>query len=168
MQEECVRAERYRAGASVVRLLVGIDHYPGTWSNFGDYAAWKPLEILLRRINDPDDPWYGKSAAIMETGFSTWHETEATQADQVEWIRTSLSEVWRQAVHNNPCRKHDLVALNYYQLIDDENPPTEPEGRKIPQERHFGVWNADLEPKAGWGPLKTKIAEFRGAACAKP
>src|SRR5208282_4560474 len=52
--------------------IVGLDHYPRTWT-VGIHERWSKIVDLARAIATAPlgSPWHGRHLAIMETGFST-------------------------------------------------------------------------------------------------
>ena len=94
--------------------IIGIDSFPETYK-LNNARSWEPLEILLRRVNDPTDPWYGKKPALLETGFSTYIPGLKTPARQAEWIRSSFEAI-RQL---NDGFSNSIQILNWYKLFND-------------------------------------------------
>jgi hypothetical protein len=139
-------------GAGEYIDVIGVDHYPGTWA-VSAYSAWEPLETLIERINDPDDAWYGKAGAVMETGYSSWAALVADEEDQQEWINESLPAMLELVREANATQEHGVWLGNYYQLIDVDT-----DG--IGQEAHFGILHSDFEHKTGYPDLQTQIATF--------
>ena len=126
--------------------VIGVDHYPGTWS-LGPFTNWWPVDRLLERIQTPGDVWYGKQGAVLETGFSTWAPDLADELDQVAWIDQSLPAL-RERVKSGP-----IVLGAFYQLIDANT-------AEWGHEAHFGILKSDLTPKPGYENLKQQIAQF--------
>ena len=132
--------------------VIGVDHYPGTWACC-DNRDWGPLEILIRRINDPDDPLYGKLGAVMETGYSSWAPVVADEVRQRDWINESLPRMRALVADANAQQDFGIVLGNYYQLIDVET-----DG--VGQEAHFGILHSDLTHKVGYDALRAMLATF--------
>lgn len=143
---------RWIEGAGEMIDVIGIDHYPGTWVGFS-YTDWTPVENLVRRINDPNDVWFGKQGAVMETGFSTWAITVADQARQEQWIRESLPALRDIIRTNNQQRANKVLFGNYYQLIDVDT-------SGILQENHFGILTSDFTRKQGFNTLQSYLGQF--------
>ena len=132
--------------------VIGIDHYPGTWSGV-DYTDWSPLDTLTRRINDPADPWYGKQGAIMETGYSSWAPWVADEEDQRDWIEQSMPVLRERVVSNNETNEYAVLHGNFYQLIDVDT-----DG--VGQEAHFGILHSNFTEKQGYSALVQQISQF--------
>lgn len=94
--------------------IIGIDSFPGTY-RLGNASSWKPLETLLRRVNDPNSTWYGKKAALLETGFSTYIPYLKSRARQAQWIRSNFEVISRL----NDSFPSSLCILNWYKLFND-------------------------------------------------
>ncbi len=93
--------------------IIGIDSFPETY-RVSNGRSWNPLEILLRRVNDPTDTWYGKKAALLETGFSTYIPLLKTAARQANWIRDNFDAIGRL----NDTFSNSLSILNWYKLFN--------------------------------------------------
>ena len=139
---------RWVQGAGEVIDVIGVDHYPGTWAGFS-FTDWSPADTLLNRINDPQDPWFGKMGAVMETGFSSWAILIADQTRQAMWIEESLTAL-RQIISSQENLAHKIVFANYYQLIDVDT-------EDVLQEAHFGILESTLRRKIGFNALKEQI-----------
>jgi hypothetical protein len=96
--------------------IIGIDHYPGTYS-LSRAKSWKPLKTLLNRVNDPGDLWYGKVPAILETGFSTYIPAIKNFSRLQKWIQDSFSAIGRI----NERYQNSLYILNWYKLFNDRD-----------------------------------------------
>ncbi len=94
--------------------IIGIDSFPETYK-LGNARSWEPLHTLLRRVNDPKDTWYGKKAALLETGFSTYIPLLKSYARQAAWIRYNFEAVSRL----NDDFPSSLCILNWYKLFND-------------------------------------------------
>ena len=72
------KAERLLAATGTSIDVVGIDHYPGTWT-VGSDKSWKAGVQALSEINLdlPGSVWSGRRLAIMETGY----------ASNLSWLR---------------------------------------------------------------------------------
>jgi parallel beta-helix repeat protein len=125
--------------------IVGIDHYPGTWS-LEPYDSWYQIGVLLNIIEN-----YGKKAAVMETGFSTWEPFRHSEQDQQEFINTAFPAI-RDEIQTI---EKDLVFVGWYELTDEEKPT-------IPwllPEKHFGILHLDLTPKLGYNDLRQQFSQ---------
>jgi len=132
--------------------IVGIDHYPGTWS-MESYNSWYQLDMLFN-ITD----YYGKKAAVMEAGYATgpwwWRFPDGlhTQDKQKHFINTAIPTI---RILTKLYTK-DLVFVGWYELTDEENP-------SIPwllPEKYFGILRADLSPKLGYNDLKQQFSKW--------
>ena len=134
--------------------IIGIDHYPGTWA-FQPADNWAVLERLLTRVNDPNDMWYGKKPAIIETGYSTYLPWWKTEQRQARWIEQALprihaiNEQWRARGGQT------LAIVGWYELYD------EPGGRMIPPLSRFGILHAPA--RKGYTSRKASFAALRRA-----
>jgi hypothetical protein len=141
-----------RAGDAID--IIGVDYYPGTWT-ITPYDDWSPLQRVLEKISDPNDPAFGKKAAIQETGFSTflcfWHN----EFDQKNWINTSLPAL-REIIRSHNARyANKVVSCCWYELLDTDTSG----GWWL--ENHFGILRSDWSKKPGFGDLRARIAEFK-------
>lgn len=153
--------------------VIGVDHYPGTWS-LDAWYDWDPLEVVLKRCNTQGDLAYGKKPAVLETGYSTWLPSLFNDAAQVRWLNTSLPAL-RAMVEDARILEHPVWLLNYYQLQDGYQAPdgTHVKGHGprpgaasgIPEEAHFGVTldAPGFVKKPGYAELKKQIAAFAAA-----
>jgi len=122
--------------------IVGIDHYPGTWS-LEPYDSWYQIDVLFN-ITDK----YGKKVAVMETGFSTWEPFMHSEQDQRQFINTALPAIREKADSSGK----ELIFVGWYELVDEENPSV-----PLPQEYNFGILHSDLTPKLGYNDLKQQF-----------
>jgi hypothetical protein len=140
--------------------VIGVDHYPGTWTATL-YTDWGPLQTLIDRINNPEDVWYGKRGAILETGFSSWAALVSDQNRQKVWIEESLPVAREMIRAAQDTGSFGIELVNYYQLIDTN---TYGEGTGLYEtgpEAHFGVVSDQFEYKLGFEALKTEVATYR-------
>lgn len=94
--------------------VVAIDHYPGTWYTSMD---WSPLARLSAKINDPNDPCYGKEGAIMETGYSSWFP--GSEYLQESFINTDLGFLMKGIVtYNNQFFDNKITIGCWYKVVD--------------------------------------------------
>jgi cysteine-rich repeat protein len=122
--------------------IIGIDHYPGTWSG-GDGSDWYPLDRLFYYMQ-----FYGKKGAIVETGYTTYPRNYQTEEQQKQWINIALPII-KEKVQG----RSDIVFANYYELMDSEEWDW-----LRPQEAYFGIMqkNGSIK-KAGFDTLKKQI-----------
>ncbi|MCW5853306.1 MAG: glycosyl hydrolase 53 family protein [Anaerolineae bacterium] len=115
--------------------IIGIDHYPGTWA-LQPADDWGVLERLMTRVNDPNDTWYGKKPAIIETGYSTYLPWWSTERRQAQWIEQALPRIYAINASWRERGGQTLSILGWYELYD------EPGGRLIPPLSRFGILHA--------------------------
>ncbi len=141
---------RYLLTAGDCIDIVGIDHYPGTWS-LESYEIWDQLYTLFH-ITD----YYGKKAAVIETGYTTWYphpvDYPHTEEKQQKFINTAFPTIRELTKLNN----WELVFVGWYELTDEEKPSV----LWLPTEKYFGILNVTLVPKAGYEDLKQQFAEW--------
>ena len=119
--------------------IVAIDHYPGTWCCGFNYRDWGALDTLLQIARD-----FGKEAAIMETGFSTFDEPYNDQDNQEDFVNNALDEILtKTGTHNRQYPANALLVVSWYELVDRCTGCW-----KVPQEEpNFGI----LTSSAPWG-----------------
>ncbi|MBO8181263.1 MAG: right-handed parallel beta-helix repeat-containing protein [Archaeoglobus sp.] len=131
--------------------IVGIDHYPGTWSS-ESYDSWYQLQILFNITE-----YYKKKAAVIETGYATgpwwWYYPDGfhTEEKQRLFINAALSTI-KDTV--NTLGK-DMIFVGWYELADEENP-----SMGLPPEKYFGILNVSLIPKSGYNDLRSQFSEW--------
>ena len=162
--EDAVTDWIVHAGAHI--HVIGVDHYPGTWSPVSA-TDWTPLDILIARINDPSDEWYGKEGMILETGYSSWAWLLADEYDQRDWINAALPAARAKINDNNLNNPYPIIGANFYQLIDTCTDAFDPAncrnndpvfGQGI--EAHFGIIHSNFSEKVGYGALKNQLQQF--------
>lgn len=139
--------------------FVGIDHYPGTYS-LSNARDWQVLNRLFERISDPNNSWYGKKPAILETGYSTYMPFFKSEIDQRNWINNAFPEIRR--INNKWFNRNGqaLRIIVWYKLLNDHAEEW------LNPEAHFGVLRI-LKPglpfvhKAGYDALRQ---QFRSLA----
>ena len=117
----------YHTGTSID--VVGIDHYPGTWA-LGPNKSWASCMQTLSGIDTtiPGTVWYGRTLAIVETGFSTNIPRVRGQAQQKEFyldLAQSLQTL-------GPLRNR-LLLVGFYELCDSNSHAF------LNPEAHFGL-----------------------------
>lgn len=132
--------------------IIGIDHYPGTWTATG-YDDWYPLDALINRITNPTDPCYGKEGAIMETGYSTYVIGHA-EPQQQDFINTALPIIKDKVKAHNRNHTNKIILANWYELIDSNS------GGGGDIEYHFGVLYTDRAKKPAYEDLAYQIKTF--------
>lgn len=134
--------------------MIGIDHYPGTWTISGA-DDWYPLDVLSQKITNPSSYCYGKEGAIMETGFSSYMWPWHTQDDQKNWIKTALPIIRNKVTGHNNTYTNKILFSNWYELMDANTYG----GGNI--ENHFGIVESDTNAKkAGYSDLKYQISLY--------
>lgn len=139
--------------------VIGIDHYPGTWS-YGNGSDWYPLDWLSSYIANPTSNGYGKEGAIMETGYSSWAWMLADEYDQRNWVNTALPIIRTKINTHNAAYSNDIILGSIYELADDNT-----NGGANP-ELHFGFMHSDwytagnAAKKVAYEALKTRIKSF--------
>ena len=129
--------------------IVAIDHYPGTWIN-ESYDHWSELDTLFSIADQ-----YGKQAAVMETGYTTYYyhpiDYPHTENKQRNFINSALPAIRQKA------QQHYLAFVTWYELVDElGNIPFWP----WVAEYHFGICKSDLSPKLGYNDLKYQFSLF--------
>lgn len=81
---------------------IGVDHYPGTWT-LGEWTDWRPLELLFELTGRRQ-----KRAGVLETGFSSWSPTFASELDQARWVNASLPALFEAS------KGRRLDVVNWY------------------------------------------------------
>jgi hypothetical protein len=125
--------------ADVLRLsgrsidIVGVDHYPGTWTVGIRQNRWNEVIQIADIIASAPvgSPWFNRRLAIIETGFST-NAIMRDQERQSEYFQ-NLTRVAK-----NLKRKSvgDGVLLGVYELCDGDS------SAWFDPEAHFGVLNS--------------------------
>lgn len=139
--------------------ILGIDHYPFTWSV---PDGWSCLSLLLSKTNNPNDACYGKSAAVMETGYSTFLPNRI--AVQSTFIKTSIALTLRWVVtYANTNLKYGVSIGCWYKSIDAIPNILKWEPGMI-VESNFGImygWGgSDWTTKPGYADLKDAIGQY--------
>lgn len=128
--------------------VIGIDHYPGTWS-VGDWGG-----NVLDRLGALGRRW-GKAVAVLETGLSTTPCTMPwnTEAAQAAWVREQLPRIRAKArALEQSGVRFELV--NWFKLEDRETSDC------FDPEDHFGVVRTDRSKKPAFDALREQIASF--------
>lgn len=94
--------------------IVAIDHYPGTWCCGSNYWDWAALDTLAQIARD-----FGKEAAVMETGFSTYRDPDHSQTSQEQFVNGALDTVLSKTLtHNRNYPANSILFVSWYELID--------------------------------------------------
>lgn len=127
--------------------IVGLDHYPGTWT-VGIHERWSRIVGLARAIASAplSSPWHGRRLAIMETGFSTNFigRGEVRQAEYFEGV----VKVAQRLKETN--RGEDPF-LGIYELCDENSQSW------LDPEAHFGLLTSDLRPKRAFAMMANAL-----------
>ncbi len=121
---------------------------PGTWIN-QPYDHWDELDTLFTITDE-----YGKKAAVIETGFSTYKIViplppplppivivNHTEEMQKEFINTAFPAIRGKAQAN----ERNLTFVTWYELVDEDNPSV-----PIEAEKHFGIIRSNFTKKLGY------------------
>jgi hypothetical protein len=138
--------------------LIGLDHYPGTWSlGFGD--NWEAVDETVRKIESAEStsPWYGRQVVIMETGYSSNLPLLRDEQDQADYFR-SLQEKLLQL---RSFHSASLCLFGVYELADSDSTAI------LDPEAHFGLLRSDtLGPKQAFESVRAlfeRIEEARSS-----
>lgn len=130
--------------------IVGLDHYPGTWT-VGLQNRWaEVVEIADRVASAPrGSPWFGRRVAIMETGFSTNApmRDEEQQSKYFENVASVVARLPRSA-------GGDGAVFGIYELCDGSS------SAWLDPEAHFGLLTSDLQPKRAFATVAQIVASF--------
>jgi hypothetical protein len=132
-------------GAAASIDVIGIDHYPGTWS-FGDWGG-----NILDRLGDLGRT-YAKAVAVLETGFSTTPCTLPfnSEGQQARWIGEQLPRMRSKARALERSGVH-VAMFNWFKIEDrDTHDCFDPED-------HFGVVRSDRTKKPAYDALRKEI-----------
>jgi len=137
--------------------VLGIDHYPGTWSPYQSYDHWSELVDLFNLIANR---YPGKEAAVIETGFATAEYDSLNnlymQKKQEEFINAALPKI--RSIARNPDKSKGvrLRFIGWYELADEP-------WKDIPKEPYFGILmylNGNFYAKMGYDDLKYQFKQF--------
>ncbi len=108
------------------------------------YNYWNELDALFEIADQ-----YGKKAAVMETGYTTYKygglplvDYPNNETKQRNFINTAIPAIKEKA------DKHSLLFVTWYELID------EPNAGPLPAEKEFGIIYSNFTPKLGYNDLK--------------
>ncbi|MGE0174761.1 MAG: hypothetical protein AB7T49_18355 [Oligoflexales bacterium] len=98
--------------------VVGLDHFPMTWSLYS-VTDWSPVKDILNQVRNQEGVWAGKRVAIAETGFSSWIPGvgESLQNLYIENTLGSLYKIFRE----DPTLLDHTELLAWYQLVDNRS-----------------------------------------------
>lgn len=130
--------------------VVGLDHYPGTWTIWGQ-GDWSDVIELSSAVAtaEPGSLWHGRHICIMETGYST--NAPSRGQEQQKAFYGGLNQV-RQLLRQSSIP--GLPVLGIYELCDwDSSAGLDPEA-------HFGILDSQLKPKESFEVVKSLIKEL--------
>lgn len=127
--------------------IIGLDHYPGTWTIIS-HNRWNKVKKVADRIaaSSPASIWFNRRLAIMETGYCTnfQRRNEYKQSQYFSSLRSISSYLKRRL-------SHDGFILGIYELCDmDTAAGSDPES-------HFGVMTSQLKAKLAFGAVKDLV-----------
>lgn len=118
--------------------IVGLDHYPETWT-VGWGNRWQSILELAEDISHAAEGsvWSNRSLAVFETGYST-NAPLRTGKEQTSYFRNLGPEI-------EQLRSHGALSLfGIYELCDGNS------SAGLNPEAHFGILTSDLRPKAAY------------------
>ena len=91
---------------------------------------------------------------MLETGYSSWNEAIASEADQAKWMGVSIPAMME--LYNSSSSSGVFELINFYQLLDGVSK------QFPPQEASFGVMRPppSFEHKPAFATLKAQISKF--------
>jgi hypothetical protein len=141
--------------------VVGLDHFPMTWSLYM-VTDWSPVEKILLKIRNAEGPWANKKLAIAETGFSSWIPGVGDRLQDF-YVESTLKSLYK-IFENDPTRFENTELLGWYQLVDvNSGVPGSLNASEWLTESKFGVLTdrADgYKPKRSFDRLKDHIRKF--------
>lgn len=130
--------------------IIGLDHYPGTWT-IGQHERWADVIELAELIaNAPTGSiWSNRRLAVLETGFSTNAilRDERRQADYFRQLHELTTKLKTQAGAKG-------FVLGIYELCDANSTAG------LDPEAHFGLMTTDLRPKKAFSVAVDLVASF--------
>ncbi len=132
--------------------VIGLDHYPGTWTTSAP-SDWRDIRNFLTEVKSakPDSIWFDHQVAIMETGFST----------NVPWLRGEKQQVsFFDAFDAELQLEGDRIGLvGFYELSDRDSRAI------LDPEAHFGLVTSDrLTPKAAFARVREICSRIRAGS----
>lgn len=127
------KAERLLSQTGTSIDIVGIDHYPGTWT-IGPRRSWAAGIRMLSEI-DPASPgtaWYGRELAIAETGYAS-NLPGLRGPDQQQHFFLDLERRLRRLGTSRGA----LAFVGFYELCDSDSRAF------LNPEAHFGLLEDD-------------------------
>lgn len=134
---DCIHQLLESAGHAID--VIGIDHYPGTWT-LTDTTDWTGFLALAHEVAHaaPTSPWRRVRLALIETGFATNEPLVRTPGQQARYF----DEAQRIVAQVDALRPEGLLShIGVYELVDlNSHAILDPEG-------HFGLLTSDLARK---------------------
>ncbi len=135
-------ADTLHASGSAVDLI-GLDHYPGTWT-LGRGDRWAAVSEISEMIASaaPGTPWCGRRLAIMETGYSTnaFRRDDREQALYFSGVQDVIKRLNSKSPQNP-------TLCGIYELCDGDSEAW------LDPEAHFGIMTSNLKPKASFAAV---------------
>lgn len=130
--------------------LIGLDHYPGTWT-VGRSDRWAAVAEISDAIASatPGSLWFGRRLAIMETGYSTnvFFRDDREQSHYFKGVQEIIARL-----NSRPPRRLSLCGI--YELCDGNSEAW------LDPEAHFGIMTSDLKPKAAFATVAQLVEEL--------
>ncbi len=133
--------------------VIGLDHYPGTWTTTSE-SDWAGIEEIAAQAQQgvPGSIWKGKTLAILETGYSTnvrWFRNYQRQSDFFQHFQAFLRDI--EIRYQKPV----FAFVGFYELTDAAtDAPLDPEA-------HFGLLTSELERKPAFGVVQAICATLK-------
>ena len=135
---------------------IGVDHYPGTWA-YNGWLDWFPLDLVINITNDKSHPCFGKTPALMETGYSSFSDFLGhDENSQSLWVNQSLVKAV-EFVKNSQQQQFSVGNIAFYELYDEGDPST----TFPPEEAHFGLVRNNGTKKAAFFALKKFVEDLK-------
>jgi len=134
--------------------IMAVDFYPGVWT-LTTYNDYDPLNKMISKIKNVNDPCYGLKTGLMETGFTTVNFPGLfwTELGQWTFYNSALPKL-KQISQDNM----EVEILGLYELIDDgaPNPPVHELNADLISnaELYFGLLRKDFSKKLAYNKVK--------------
>jgi hypothetical protein len=170
-------ADTFMARAGEWVDVVALDHYPDTWAPGTGPHEWDCLDVAAAKARDPNSPWYRKTVALGEIGYSsapnfhlvTWpiklarfFPGDRDEGTMARWYARALVRLGEKLTKTHFPHNQDHW-VNLYELFD----PLQPVGGHplLVIEDHFGLVRCDYTRKPAFEVVK---AAFAGTLEAEP
>lgn len=143
---------RYLLSAGPAIDVIGIDHYPGTWT-FSDESDWDGFITLAHEAANPspDSMWRHTRLALIETGFATngvWLRGDMDQAAYFETVANTIRQV-------DGLQPQGLLShIGIYELVDKDS------GAILDPEAHFGLLTSRFTRKSSFATVAALFDTF--------